>query len=170
MSSERRFDVHPDSRIRASFASAQSARLVWSTVRVPMTPARTAGWKPLPRQRCCPLHPLVLHGCIAWHRRFFRRENWNGWRKKQELHWPLPHDFCVNLHQDNPLKLVVLRPVWVLIANWLAGVNEFWHHWRDGTDAGMELRRLRRHSVKECQREDGMMRSTPWYISLRRNT
>ena len=28
-----------------------------------------------------------------------------------------PHDFRVNLHQNNPLKLVVLWPVRLLIAN-----------------------------------------------------
>ena len=35
-----------------------------------------------------------------------------------------PHDFHVFLHQNNPLKLVVFRPVRVLIANCLAGVNK----------------------------------------------
>ena len=89
-----------------------------------------------------------------------------GEDKNQDCIGPSPHNFRFNLHQNNPLKLVVLRPVWVLMANWLAGVNKLWHHWRDGTDAGTELRRLRRNTVKRCQKEDGTMRSMPWYISL----
>ena len=36
----------------------------------------------------------------------------------------LPHEFHVFFHQNNPLKLVVLRPVRVLIANWLARMNK----------------------------------------------
>ena len=35
----------------------------------------------------------------------------------------LPHDFCINLQQNNPLKFVVLRLVRVIIVNWLDGVN-----------------------------------------------
>ena len=89
-----------------------------------------------------------------------KNQNWIG---------TLPHDFRINLHQNNPLSIVVLRPVKVLMANWLAGVYELWHHWRDGTNAGTDTRRLRRHYVKECQREDGTMRRMPWYIYLRRN-
>ena len=38
------------------------------------------------------------------------------------------NNFRVNLHQNNPLKLVVLRPVRLLIANWIDGVNELEHH------------------------------------------
>ena len=93
-----------------------------------------------------------------------------GEEKNQNCIGPLPHDFCFNLHQNNPLKLVVLWPVRLLIANWLAGVNVIWHHLRDGANAGTEHWDLRRHSFKECQREDGTMRSIPWYIYLRRNT
>ena len=40
-----------------------------------------------------------------------------GEDKNQNFIGPSPHNFCVNLHQNNPLKLVVLRPVWVLIVN-----------------------------------------------------
>ena len=47
-----------------------------------------------------------------------------GEDKNQNCIGPSPHNFRVNLHQNNPLKLVVLRPVRVLIANWLAGVNK----------------------------------------------
>ena len=43
MSSERRFDVRPDSTIGASFASALSARLFPSTARGPIPPALAAG-------------------------------------------------------------------------------------------------------------------------------
>ena len=93
-----------------------------------------------------------------------------GEDKNQNCIGPLPHDFRVNLHQNNPLRLVVLQPVWLLIANWLDGLNELWHHLRDSIDSGTELRQLRRHSVKKCQREDGLMRSMPWYISLWSNT
>ena len=71
-----------------------------------------------------------------------------GEDKNQNCIGPLLHGFCVNLHQNNPLKLVVLWSVWVLMVNWPAGVNKIWHHWRVGTDAGTEIWRLRRHSVK----------------------
>ena len=47
-----------------------------------------------------------------------------GEDKNQNFIGPLPHNFRVNLHQNNPLKLVVLWPVRVLIENWLAGVNK----------------------------------------------
>ena len=50
-----------------------------------------------------------------------------GEDKNQNFIGPSPHDFYVNLLQNNPLKLVVLRPVRVLIANWLAGLNELCH-------------------------------------------
>ena len=46
-----------------------------------------------------------------------------GEDKKRNHIGTSPHDFHVFLHQNNPLKLVVLRPVRVLIANWLAGAN-----------------------------------------------
>ena len=80
-----------------------------------------------------------------------------------------PHNFRFNLHQNNPLKLVVLRTIRLLITNWLASVNELWHHWRDSTNAGMKLWRLQWHSIKECQRKYGTMRRMQWYISLRIN-
>ena len=51
-----------------------------------------------------------------------------GEDKNQNRIGTSPHDFRVNLYQNNPLKLVVLRPVRVLIANWLAGVNKLRHH------------------------------------------
>ena len=35
-----------------------------------------------------------------------------------------PHNFRVNLHQNNPLKLVFISPVRVLIPYWLSGANE----------------------------------------------
>ena len=44
--------------------------------------------------------------------------------KNQNCIGPLTHDFRINLHQNNPLKLVFLRPVRLLITNCLAGVNE----------------------------------------------
>ena len=47
-----------------------------------------------------------------------------GEDKNQNIIGTLPHDFRVNLHQNNPLKLVVLRTVRVLIADWLSGVNK----------------------------------------------
>ena len=40
-----------------------------------------------------------------------------GEEKNQNCIGPSPHDFRVNPHQNNTLKLVVLRPVRVLIAN-----------------------------------------------------
>ena len=40
-----------------------------------------------------------------------------GEDKNQNCIGPSPHDFRVNLHQNNLLKLVVIRTVWVLIAN-----------------------------------------------------
>ena len=52
------------------------------------------------------------------------RKTENGEDKKQNCIVPSPHNFRVNLHQNNLLKLVVIRPVRVLIANWLAEVNE----------------------------------------------
>ena len=122
------------------------------------------GWQPLLRQIVCPLNQP--HGGIE----LVVRKIEMGEDKNQNCIGPSLHNFCVNLHQNNPLKLVVLRLVRVIIANLLAGVNKLWHHWCYGTNAGTELWRLQRHSVKECQREDGAMRSMPWYISLRRNT
>ena len=44
--------------------------------------------------------------------------------KIQNYIGPSPHNFHVNLHQNNPLKLVVLWPVRLLIANFLAVVNK----------------------------------------------
>ena len=79
---------------------------------------------------------------------FFVRKIETGKDKNHNCIGPSPYDFRVNLHQNNPLKLVVLRPVWLLIANWPAGVNKLWHHWRDGTNAGTDLRRLRQHPIK----------------------
>ena len=40
-----------------------------------------------------------------------------GEDKKQNCIGPSPHDFRVNLHQNNPLKLVVLSLVWELMMN-----------------------------------------------------
>ena len=40
----------------------------------------------------------------------------------------LPHDFHIFLHQYNPLKFVVLRPVRVLIVDWLSGAKKLLHH------------------------------------------
>ena len=89
-----------------------------------------------------------------------------GEDKNQNWTSPSLHDFRVNLQQNNPLKLVVLRTVMVIIANWLAGVNKLLHHCRDGTNAGMDLQQIWLNSVKERQREDGKMRSMPWHIYL----
>ena len=38
-----------------------------------------------------------------------------GEDKNQNCIGPSPHDFRVDLHQNKPLKIVVLRPVWVLM-------------------------------------------------------
>ena len=35
-----------------------------------------------------------------------------------------PHNFRVNLHQNNPLKLVVLWPVRIIIVNCIDGLNK----------------------------------------------
>ena len=45
MSSERIFNVRPDSKIGALFASAPSSRFFLSTARVPMAPSLTVGMK-----------------------------------------------------------------------------------------------------------------------------
>ena len=71
-----------------------------------------------------------------------------GEGKNQNCIGPSPQDFFANLHQNNPLKLVVIWPVWVLMENWPAEVNKLWHYWRDGTDTGTDLWRLRWHPVK----------------------
>ena len=47
-----------------------------------------------------------------------------GGDKNQNSIVPLTHAFLVNLHQNNPLIIVVIRPVWPLMANLLALVNE----------------------------------------------
>ena len=54
----------------------------------------------------------------------FVRKILMGEDKNQNFIGTSPHEFCVNLYQNNPLNLVVLRPVRLLIANWLAGVNK----------------------------------------------
>ena len=78
--------------------------------------------------------------------------------------------FTSTTTKTSPLTLVVLQTVRVLIANWTAGVNEVWHHWRDGTNSGTKLWCLCKHSTKGCQGEDGPMRRMKWCISLRRKT
>ena len=40
-----------------------------------------------------------------------------GEENNQNYIGPSPHDFCVNLHQNKPQKLVVLWPVWVLMVD-----------------------------------------------------
>ena len=47
-----------------------------------------------------------------------------GEDKNQNCIGASSHDLRVNLHQNKTLKLVILRPIGVLIANLLAGVNE----------------------------------------------
>ena len=89
MSSKGRFEVRPDSKIGASFASAPSAQFFHQLPEDLCIQRWQRGWQPLLIQIGCPIHPIRSHGCITCRCRTVGRENWNGWRKKPELHCPL---------------------------------------------------------------------------------
>ena len=46
--------------------------------------------------------------------------------KNQNCIGPSPHNFRVNLQQNNPLKLVVICTVRVIISNCIAGLNKLY--------------------------------------------
>ena len=89
MYSERIFNVRPDSKIGASFASVPSVRLFPPTARGPMPPLLTAGTTSSAKTNIISYLPYLVTWmyCLAAYNCWSGKSEWL--KKKPELHWHL---------------------------------------------------------------------------------